>query len=75
MAYEYYRLRDIKNKGTIVRTEGMTHHQYIPGEGWVESGILVRYFNDESDYYDLCDEISEEEALDAINKTREREIR
>jgi hypothetical protein len=66
MATEYYRLRDKEKYGTIVRAIGADNEEYVPGEGWKRSGIMIRYFCDESDYYDLYTEIPEKEALAAI---------
>lgn len=59
---KYYRLEDYENRGTVVRTEGRSQQRYIQGRGWIESGVMMKYFNDESPYYDSYSEITEEEA-------------
>jgi hypothetical protein len=63
MENSYYRLKDKNNIGVIIRTTGLAEHKYVFGVGWVEVGLLTHYFNDESDYYDLYEEITEAEAL------------
>ncbi len=59
----YYKLLDPRHKNAVVRTEGRSQQQFIPGRGWVESGIMMRYFSDESELYGSYEEVSEEEAL------------
>ena len=59
---EYFRLLDTVRNGTIVRADGPIQHEYVPGEGWVRSGVMMEYFNDESEFYDAYQEISESEA-------------
>ena len=63
---KYYKLLDPKNKGKIARAEGRNQEEYVPRKGWVPSGILLHYFWPESDTYDQFEEISEAEALAAI---------
>lgn len=63
---KYYRLEDPNHKGTIVRAEGNIQEEYVPKKGWVRSGLLLHYFWPESDTYDQFEEISEAEALAAI---------
>lgn len=63
MKYEYHKLLDLENKNRVVRTNGTAQQIYEVGVGWVATGILTRYFCDESDYYDLYEEITEAEAL------------
>jgi hypothetical protein len=63
----YFKLLDKENYGIIVRAKGRDQHEYSPGRGWVKSGALIQYFNDESEFYDLYEEISEGEALDLIS--------
>ena len=60
---KYFKLTDHQNRGTIVRAEGRSFQQFFPGRGWLESGIMMLYFNDDSPVYDAYVEISEEEAL------------
>lgn len=64
----YYVLDDLENRGVVVRAEGRSQQRYIPDRGWVESGILMKYFNDESPCYDLYNIVTEEEAIEMINK-------
>lgn len=49
----YYKLLDNENKNLIVKAIGETEYEYVKGKGWFESGIMMRYFDDESPYYDL----------------------
>lgn len=64
----YFKLLDPKHENTIVRAEGRSQQQHIKGRGWVESGIMLHYFSDESDTYDEYEEISEDEALKIISQ-------
>jgi hypothetical protein len=64
----YCKLLDKKRAGTIVRADGAIQHQYVPGRGWVRSGVLIEYFNDESEYYDLYEDITEGEAMKLIGE-------
>jgi len=64
---KYFRLTDKKNKDTIVKAEGRIQHQFIPGSGWVRSGILLEYQWPESPLYGYYETIPESEALKAIN--------
>lgn len=59
---KFYRLDDGANFGTVVRTNGRNQQKYIPEKGWVESGVMIKYFNDESPFYGAYTEITEEEA-------------
>ncbi len=63
---KFYRLEDYENRGSIVRTEGRSQQRYIPERGWVESGVMMKYFNDESPYYGSYSEITENEANNLI---------
>lgn len=69
MVNNYYLLRALPHEGAIVRTNGAVHEEYIPDTGWVRSGILIQYFNDESDYYNLYEELTEDDALKRIEGT------
>lgn len=62
----YFKLLDPAHENTVVRAEGRSQQQFIPGRGWVESGIMIRYFSDESETYGSYKEVSEEEALKLI---------
>jgi hypothetical protein len=46
----------------IVRADGPYHQKYVSGFGWVDSGVFLQYFNDESPVYELYEEITENEA-------------
>ena len=59
---KYYKLLDNENFNTVVRACGENQEEYIHGEGWVQSGILMEYFCDESPLYGLYEEISKDEA-------------
>lgn len=63
---KYYMLDDNENRGTLVRAEGRSQQRYIKDKGWIESGIMMEYFCDESPLYDSYVEIAEEEALKLI---------
>ncbi|MDR2615505.1 MAG: hypothetical protein LBC28_02890 [Oscillospiraceae bacterium] len=68
MVYEYWKLIDAEHCGVLVRTSGEYHERFYPGSGWTRSGILIKYFSDESDYYELYEKITEAEALALIDK-------
>jgi hypothetical protein len=63
----YYRLAVPQEEDVIVRTEGRSQQEFVKGKGWVESGIMLEYFWPESDMYNQYSELTEEEALKAIN--------
>lgn len=62
MEFTYYKLLDNENFNTVVRACGENQYQYVPGKGWIRSGILMEYLCDESPLYELYEEISKEEA-------------
>lgn len=64
----YYKLTSNQDNGTIVRTQGRNHEQFIPKRGWVRSGILMKYFApyNDNELYNLYEEITETEALQLI---------
>ena len=62
----YVVLTDNKNDGTVVKLCGRKHYVYVNGE-WIRSGIMTKYFCDESPYYDSYEEITYEEAEKLIN--------
>lgn len=66
--YTYYRLLDKLNKNTVVKADGRNQQQLIKGKGWVRSGIMIDYFSDESDTYNMYEEISEKEAMSIIGE-------
>lgn len=59
----YFRLLDTENMNTIVRAEGRSQQQFVKEKGWVETGIMIDYFCDESDVYNMYEEISEDQVL------------
>lgn len=66
--YKYFRLLDKVHKNTVVRANGRDQQQFIKEKGWVQSGIMIDYFSDESNTYDLYEEISEKTALSLIGE-------
>lgn len=65
---EYVRLMDNAHKDIVVRCEGRHWQQFVAGVGWKETGILIRYFSDESDLYEMYEEISAEQARELVEK-------
>lgn len=59
---KYFRLLDPQHKNIIVRAKGRSQQQFFENSGWVESGIMIKYFSDESDFYGMYEEITESEA-------------
>ena len=57
----YYKLLDRVNRGTVVRAEGENQQKHTAARGWVDSGIMIQYFCDESPVYDMYEEITKEE--------------
>jgi len=64
----YYKLLAPKHKGTVVRADGETQQKYVAGNGWIETGVMMQYFSDESDFYDNYIEITESEAMEIVNR-------
>lgn len=62
----YYKLLDNAHLNTVVKADGRVQHEYVTGQGWVRSGIMIEYFCDESDTYNMYEEISEQEAIKLI---------
>ncbi|MCL2531579.1 MAG: hypothetical protein FWE40_05430 [Oscillospiraceae bacterium] len=60
---EYVRLLSKEHKGIIVRCVGRKQYQYDAKNGWVPSGILLAYFWPDDPYYEMYEEITEQEAL------------
>lgn len=63
--YEYVKLTDKKHLNEVVRCQGAKWERYVAG-GWIQTGILMEYFSDESPLYEMYEEISEKEALELI---------
>lgn len=58
----YYRLLDEKNKGKIVKADGRFQYELdSKNKTWIRSGIMLDYFSDESDKYNMFVELSEVE--------------
>lgn len=61
---KYYRLLDTNHKNTILKIDGRKQFRYVFGEArWQRTGILLRYQNDSSVYYEMYESVSEKEAL------------
>ena len=58
----YYLLSDDANGLKIAMDDGEKEYEYIKGEGFVESGILLAYMWPDAPMYGNYKEISEEEA-------------
>lgn len=68
MAYNYYKLLDLQHLNAVIRTKGPIHEEYVKSKGWVRSGLLMEYLCDESDYYELYEEITDDEAKKLIEE-------
>ena len=60
---KYYRLLDKENNGTIIKIENKNQYEFDLLKGWVLTSIMLKYWSDESDTYDMYEEISEKEAI------------
>jgi hypothetical protein len=56
---KYVRLLDKTHKNEVVMLDGKDHRRYIKDRGWVQSSIMIGYHCDESDTYDMYEEITE----------------
>lgn len=55
----YYQLLDKKNKGKIVKADGRFQYEFNrDSKIWIRSGIMLDYFSDESDKYNMFVELS-----------------
>jgi len=45
---------------------GRSQQKFTEEKGWIESGVMMMYFNTESTYYGSYSEISENEAMKLI---------
>ena len=63
---EYFILLDRTNNGKIVKADGRIQYVYIPGTGWVRSGILLEYQISESPLYDKYEQVTEKEVFTLI---------
>lgn len=67
--WSYYRLLDTKHQGIVIRADGLYQERYYTeNHKWVRSGIMLEYFCDESDTYDMYEEISEKAALEITGR-------
>lgn len=64
---KYFKLTDPQHENIIVRAEGRNHQKYVKEKGWIDTGIMIKYFCDEDDLYNCYEEISEEKAMRIIN--------
>lgn len=63
MKYSYYRLLDHKYYGLIVRSaQGKEEYYNTEDHQWYETGVMIRYYSDESDQYGMYEEVTEKEA-------------
>lgn len=60
---KYYRLLDKEKNGTIIKIENQSQYEFDSVKGWVLTSIMLRYWSDMSDFYDMYEEISEKEAV------------
>lgn len=67
----YFKLLDQMNYGEIIKVEGRQQYTYIHGEGvWEKTGILLLYLTEEeTGFYEKYEEISEEQAFEALKQT------
>ena len=49
-----------------MRANGRSQQKFTEEKGWLESGVMMMYFNTESPYYGSYSEISENEATKLI---------
>lgn len=67
--YTYYKLLDEKYNGFIVRSHGDKSEYFDVRTGkWIETGLMIRFFSDESDSYNMYEIISEEIASKELNQ-------
>ena len=60
---KYYRLLDKENNGTIIKIDNQSQYEFDSLKGWVLTSVMLRYWSDSSDTYDMYEEISEKEAI------------
>ncbi len=63
--YEYVKLIDKEHFNNIVRCKGRQWERYVDRE-WKQTGILLKYFCDESPLYGCYEKINEKEAMTII---------
>lgn len=63
---EYIKLLDAAHYNMIARGDENIWEIYVPKKGWQKTGLLIDYFCDKSDIYDMYEEITKEEALALI---------
>ena len=65
MMYDYVVLLAGKDNGKVVRMREEEWEIFKDGK-WIQTGIMILYFNDSDPLYDQYKEISEKEALEMI---------
>ena len=58
---KYYKLTDKENNGVIIKTEGRRQYRFDRLKGWIPTSVMLKYWSDSSDVYDMYEEISEKE--------------
>ena len=59
----YYILTDMQNKGVIVKAEDGKQYQFIPGNGWKRTAIMISYWPEDSDKYNMYEEVTFDQAV------------
>lgn len=69
---KYIRLLDDFNKDNIIKIEDRNQFVYVYGanEGWIRTGIMIEYYNELDEKYQKYVEISQNEAIELINKQK-----
>ena len=63
----YFRLLDEAHRNMIVRAKGREQEMYdAEKKVWLQTGILLHYFSDDSDRYDMYEEIAEVDVPEAM---------
>lgn len=64
MKKKYYRLLSEKDYNTIIKTDEKSQYKYDSLKGWIKTGLFMHYWWEESDTYDMYEEISPQEAAE-----------
>ncbi|MBL1225377.1 hypothetical protein [Enterococcus sp. BWR-S5] len=71
MKNTFYRLLDSDYFGTIIKVSGKNVFRFdLELNDWKETGLMILFYSDESDKYELYEEISEEQANDFIKEAK-----
>lgn len=65
---KYYLLSDDENGLKLAKDDGESEYEYVKGEGFVESGILLDYMWPDAPAFGQYKEISEAEAKEFIKR-------